>query len=115
MELSDLNVFRTVVAAGGITRAAEQLIACSPTSRRACASSRRSSASSCSSAQGKKLSLSPAGRILLDYADRLLALPPRRATPCRIQRRAAVPPGLDGEHGLRAPAGRLSEYRCRYP
>ena len=71
MELSDLNVFRTVVAAGGITRAVEQLHRVQSNVTTRVRQLEEELGVELFIRQGKKLSLSPAGRILLDYADRL--------------------------------------------
>jgi DNA-binding transcriptional LysR family regulator len=74
MELSDLAIFRAVVETGGITRAAENLhrVQSSVTTR--IRQLEEKLEVDLFVRQGKKLSLSPAGRALLPYANRLLAL-----------------------------------------
>ncbi|WP_136660746.1 LysR substrate-binding domain-containing protein [Nitratireductor sp. XY-223] len=74
MELSDLRIFTAVVHEGGITRAAEKLnrVQSNVTTRIRQLEDRLRTR--LFDRQGKKLILTPAGRTLLDYADRLLAL-----------------------------------------
>jgi DNA-binding transcriptional LysR family regulator len=116
MELSDLNVFRTVVAAGGITRAAEQLHRVQSNVTTRVRQLEEDLGVELFIRQGKKLSLSPAGRVLLDYADRLLAL----ATEAREALQDPSPRGafrlgsMESTASVRLPAV-LSKYHCRYP
>src|SRR4051812_854395 len=74
MELSDLTVFRTVVQAGGITRAAAKLNRVQSNVTTRIHQLEDQLGVELFIRAGKKLHLSPAGRVLLDYADRLLAL-----------------------------------------
>jgi DNA-binding transcriptional LysR family regulator len=74
MELSDLNVFRTVVQAGGITRAAEKLNRVQSNVTTRIRQLEDQLGVELFIREGKKLHLSPAGKVLLDYADRLLDL-----------------------------------------
>src|SRR3982074_3946247 len=74
MDLDDLRIFRAVVQAGGVTRAAEKLnrVQANVTTR-----VRQLEADlgvQLFIREGKKLHLSPEGKLLLDYADRLLDL-----------------------------------------
>jgi DNA-binding transcriptional LysR family regulator len=116
MELSDLNVFRTVVAAGGITRAAEQLHRVQSNVTTRVRQLEEDLGVELFIRQGKKLSLSPAGRVLLDYADRLLAL----AAEARAALQDSSPRGafrlgsMESTASVRLP-GVLSTYHCRYP
>jgi DNA-binding transcriptional LysR family regulator len=74
MELSDLHVFRTVVRAGGIIRAAEQLHRVQSSVTVRVRKLEESLGVELFLREGRRLQLSPAGVILLDYADRLLEL-----------------------------------------
>src|SRR5258706_13530565 len=74
MDLTDLHVFRTVVAAGGVTRAAARLhrVPSSVTTR--VRKLEEELGVALFLREGKRMRLSPAGKVLLDYAERLLAL-----------------------------------------
>lgn len=74
MELTDLHVFRTVARAGGVNRAAEQLhrVQSSVTTR--VKKLEQDVGVELFLREGKRMRLSPAGSVLLEYADRLLAL-----------------------------------------
>lgn len=74
MELSDLKIFVAVVREGGITRAAEKLhrVQSNVTTRVRQLEDKLNT--KLFDRRGKRLVLTPAGRTLLDYADRLLAL-----------------------------------------
>ncbi|WP_421980578.1 LysR substrate-binding domain-containing protein [Roseibium sp.] len=74
MELSDLKIFVAVVRQGGITRAAEKLhrVQSNVTTRVRQLEDKLNT--KLFDRRGKRLVLTPAGRTLLDYADRLLAL-----------------------------------------
>ena len=74
MNLSDLQIFRTVVEAGGITRAAERLHRVQSNVTTRIHQLEEKLEVELFVRQGKALTLSPAGRTLLPYADRLLAL-----------------------------------------
>src|SRR5689334_82357 len=74
MELSDLTVFRTVVQTGGITRAAEKLNRVQSNVTTRIRQLEEQLGVELFIRVGKKLHLSPAGKVLLDYADRLLTL-----------------------------------------
>lgn len=74
MELADLAIFRTVVHEGGVTRAAGRLnrVQSGVTTRIRQLEAELGVALFIR--EGKRMQVSPAGRVLLDYADRLLAL-----------------------------------------
>ena len=74
MELSELRVFRAVVRQGGVTRASEHLgrVQSAVTSRIQQLEEKLDL--KLFYRQGRKMVLTPSGRTLLDYADKLLAL-----------------------------------------
>lgn len=74
MDLSDLRIFSTVVREGGVTRAAERLhrVQSNVTTRVRQLEDKLGTALFIR--EGKRLHLTPAGQVLLGYADRLLAL-----------------------------------------
>jgi DNA-binding transcriptional LysR family regulator len=74
MDLSDLHIFRAVVQAGGITRAAEKLNRVQSNITTRVQQLEQDLGVELFIRNGRKLHLSPAGAILLDYADRLLGL-----------------------------------------
>lgn len=116
MELSDLRIFTAVVHEGGITRAAERLnrVQSNVTTRIRQLEERLET--QLFDRQGKKLVLTPAGRTLLDYADRLLAL----AGECETALHDDTPRGLfrlgsmESTAAVRLPTP-LSTYSKRYP
>src|SRR5262245_5504190 len=74
MELADLHIFRSVVQAGGITRAAEKLHRVQSNVTTRVRQLEQELGVDLFTRDGKRLHLSPAGKVLLDYADRLLDL-----------------------------------------
>lgn len=116
MELSDLNVFRTVVQAGGITRAAEKLNRVQSNVTTRIRQLEDDLGVELFIRAGKRLHLSPAGQVLLGYADRLLDL----ASEARESVHDVKPRGLfrlgamESTASVRLPAP-LSEYCRRYP
>jgi len=116
MDLSDLRIFTAVVRAGGVTRAAERLhrVQSNVTTRI------RQLESDLGVAlfvrEGKRLHIAPAGHLLLDYADRLLAL----ADEARNAVQDTRPRGLfrlgamESTAAVRLP-GPLATYHRRYP
>ena len=116
MELSDLNIFRTVVQAGGITRAAEKLNRVQSNVTTRIHQLEEQLGVQLFIREGKRMHLSPAGKVLLDYADRLLDL----AHEARESVHDAKPRGLfrlgamESTASVRLPAP-LSEYCRRYP
>jgi DNA-binding transcriptional LysR family regulator len=116
MELSDLNVFRTVVQAGGITRAAEKLNRVQSNVTTRIRQLEDQLGVELFIREGKRMHLSPAGKVLLDYADRLLDL----ASEAQDSVHDAKPRGMfrlgamESTAAVRLPAP-LSEYCRRYP
>jgi len=74
MELSDLRIFRAVVQEGGVTRAAAKLHRVQSNVTTRVRQLEQKLGVSLFTREGKRLQLTPAGRSLLGYADRLLAL-----------------------------------------
>jgi DNA-binding transcriptional LysR family regulator len=74
MELSDLRIFMTVVRAGGVTRAAERLHRVQSNITTRIRQLEQDLGVALFIREGKRLHLSPSGQLLLDYADRLLAI-----------------------------------------
>src|SRR5262244_2760304 len=74
MDLSDLLIFRAVVQAGGITRAAERLNRVQSNVTTRIRQLEQDLGVALFVRDGKRLRLAPAGHLLLDYADRLLLL-----------------------------------------
>jgi len=74
MDLADLRIFNTVVRAGGITRAAEKLHRVQSNVTTRIRQLEQDLGVPLFIREGKRLHLTPAGHLLIDYADRLLAL-----------------------------------------
>src|SRR5258705_5894364 len=74
MDLTDLHIFRSVVQAGGVTRAAEKLNRVQSNVTTRVHQLEADLGVALFIREGKRLHLSPAGQLLLDYADRLLDL-----------------------------------------
>src|ERR1044071_3513082 len=74
MDLSDLEIFRAVVQAGGVTRAAEKLNRVQSNITTRVRQLEEELGVELFIRNGKKLHLSPAGTILLGYAERLIDL-----------------------------------------
>jgi len=116
MDLSDLHIFRSVVQAGGISRAAEKLHRVQSNVTTRVRQLEQELGVELFIRTGKQLHLAPAGRVLLDYADRLLGL----AQEARDAVHDARPRGIlrlgamESTASMRLPAP-LSEYHRRYP
>lgn len=116
MELSDLHVFRTVVRAGGINKAAEQLHRVQSSVTVRVRKLEESLGVALFLREGKRLQLSPQGMILLDYADRLLEL----AEEAREALHGSEPSGrlrlgtMESTAAARLP-GPLIEFHERFP
>lgn len=116
MDLSDLHIFRTVVEAGGITRAADRLHRVQSNVTTRVRQLEEDLGVDLFIREGRRLHLSPAGRTLLGYADRLLAL----ADEARASVQDVTPRGIlrlgsmESTAGVRLPAP-LSEMYSRYP
>src|SRR5215831_1005236 len=74
MDLSGLRIFSAVVRQGGVTRAAEQLHRVQSNVTTRIRQLEDELGVALFLREGKRLQVTPAGRVLLDYADRLLAL-----------------------------------------
>src|SRR5262245_63565922 len=74
MDLADLQIFRSVVHAGGVTRAAEQLHRVQSNVTTRVRQLESELGVDLFIREGKRLHLSAAGKLLLGYADRLLSL-----------------------------------------
>lgn len=74
MELADLTVFRTVVRAGGVTRAAEQLHRVQSNVTTRVKKLEEELGVDLFVREGRRMHLSAPGKVLLGYADRILAL-----------------------------------------
>lgn len=116
MDLSDLRIFQAVVREGGITRAAGRLHRVQSNVTKRVQQLEADLGVPLFLREGKKLVTAPAGRILLDYADRMLAL----AEEARSAVRNPIPNGLfrlgsmESTAAVRLP-GPLSEFGARYP
>jgi DNA-binding transcriptional LysR family regulator len=116
MDLTDLHIFRAVVQAGGITRAAEKLNRVQSNVTTRVRQLESELGVELFIRNGKKLHLSPAGKLLLDYADRLLDL----AQEAREAVHDAEPRGvlrlgsMESTASVRLPVP-MNEYLSRYP
>jgi DNA-binding transcriptional LysR family regulator len=116
MDLADLHIFRSVVTAGGITRAAEKLNRVQSNVTTRVRQLETELGVELFVREGKRLHLSPAGTLLLDYAERLLDL----AQQAREAVHDATPRGLlrlgtgEATAAMRLPVP-MNEYLARYP
>ena len=116
MDLTDLNIFRAVVQAGGITRAAEKLNRVQSNVTTRVRQLEADLGVELFIREGKKLHLSAEGKLLLDYADRLLDL----AQEAREALQDAKPRGrlrlgsMESTASVRLPVP-MNEYLSRYP
>jgi DNA-binding transcriptional LysR family regulator len=116
MDLSDLLIFRSVVREGGVTRAAERLHRVQSNVTTRIRQLEEDLSVPLFIREGKRLHLAPAGQVLLDYAERLLAL----ADEARGAVQDAKPRGtfrlgaMESTAAVRLP-GLLSEYHRRHP
>jgi DNA-binding transcriptional LysR family regulator len=116
MDLADLHIFRSVVHAGGVTRAAEQLHRVQSNVTTRVRQLEAELGVDLFIRAGKRLHLSPAGRLLLDYADRLLDL----AQEAREALHDDMPRGLlrlgamESTASVRLPVP-MNDYLQRYP
>ncbi|MGE0717242.1 MAG: LysR family transcriptional regulator [Alphaproteobacteria bacterium] len=115
IELSDLHVFRTVVQAGGVNRAAERLYRVQSNVTARVKKLEADLGVPLFLRDGRRLQLSPAGRVLLDYADRLLALAAEAEQAIHDGPRGPLRLGaMESTAAIRLP-GPLSEYHRRHP
>ena len=116
MDLSDLTIFSAVVREGGVTRAAERLHRVQSNVTTRIRQLEEDLRVALFVREGKRLHLAPAGQVLLDYADRLIAL----AAEARDAVQDARPRGtfrlgaMESTAAVRLPA-LLSEYHRRHP
>jgi DNA-binding transcriptional LysR family regulator len=116
MDLADLHIFRSVVQAGGITRAAEKLNRVQSNVTTRVRQLEAELGVDLFLREGKRLHLSSAGKLLLDYADRLLDL----ADEAREAVHDAKPRGLlrlgtgESTAAMRLPIP-MNEYLRRFP
>jgi DNA-binding transcriptional LysR family regulator len=116
MDLGDLRIFQAVVEAGGITRAAEKLHRVQSNVTTRIRQLEQDLGVELFIRQRKRLHLAPAGKLLLDYAGRLLEL----ADEAREAVHDAKPRGvfrlgaLESTASIRLP-GPLNDYHQRYP
>ncbi len=116
MDLGDLEIFRSVVKEGGVTRAAAKLNRVQSNVTTRVRQLEADLGVQLFIREGKKLHLSAEGKLLLDYADRLLAL----AQEARGAVQDAKPRGLlrlgsmESTASVRLPVP-MSEYLARYP
>jgi len=115
MELSDLAVFRAVVEAGGVTRAAERLHRVQSNVTTRVQKLEAELGVALFVREGRRMQLSAAGKVLLDYAVELQALADR----ARAALRNTGPGGtlrlgaMESTAAIRLPAP-LSELQCRH-
>jgi DNA-binding transcriptional LysR family regulator len=116
MDLTDLHIFRSVVQAGGVTRAAEKLNRVQSNVTTRVRQLETELGVELFVREGKRLHLSSAGKLLLDYADRLIDL----AQEAREAVHDAKPRGLlrlgtgESTAALRLPVP-MNDYLGRYP
>jgi len=116
MDLADLHIFRSVVHAGGVTRAAEKLNRVQSNVTTRVRQLETELGVELFIRDGKRLHLSSAGKLLLDYADRLIDL----AQEAREAVHDVTPRGLlrlgtgESTAAIRLPVP-MNEYLGRYP
>lgn len=116
MDLGDLRIFRSVVQEGGITRAAERLNRVQSNVTTRVRQLEQDLGVELFIREGKRLHLSPTGKLLLDYADKLLDL----AQEARDAVHDGEPRGpfrlgaMESTAAIRLPEP-LSEFHRRYP
>jgi DNA-binding transcriptional LysR family regulator len=116
MDLSELRIFSAVVREGGVTRAAERLHRVQSNVTTRIRQLEEDLGTPLFIREGKRLHLTPSGRLLLGYADRLLAL----ADEARAAVRDPLPRGLfrlgamESTAAVRLPEP-LNEFHKRYP
>lgn len=116
MDLSDLRIFVAVVREGGITRAAERLHRVQSNVTTRIRQLEEDLDVDLFIREGRRLKISPAGRTLLDYADRLLALSDEAvaAVQDRQPRGTFRIGSMESTASVRLP-GPLTEFSERYP
>lgn len=116
MDILDLHVFRCVVEAGGVTRAAERLHRVPSNVTTRIRQLEEDLGTQLFLREGKRMSITPAGQTLLGYAERILAL----AHEARAVLQDPTPRGrlhlgaMESTAATRLPAP-LAEYHLAYP
>ena len=116
MDLSDLRIFSAVVREGGVTRAAEKLHRVQSNVTTRIRQLEENLNVSLFKREGRRLILTPSGRTLLEYSDRLLALASKAEAALHNEK----PQGLfrlgsmESTAAVRLP-GPLTAYSQRYP
>ena len=116
MDLADLQIFRSVVEEGGVTRAAEKLHRVQSNVTTRVRQLEEELGVKLFIREGKRLHLAPSGKVLLDYADRLLEL----AQEARDAVHDDKPRGrlrlgsMESTAAVRLP-GPLSDFYSRFP
>ena len=116
MDLADLRIFKAVVDAGSVTRAAERLHRVQSNVTTRIRQLEEDLGVALFLREGKRLRLSPAGGILLGYAERLLGLAEeaRAAVDDRTPRGAFRLGAMESAAAVRLP-GPLSLFHRRFP
>lgn len=116
MELSDLQVFKAVIRAGGVARAAELLHRAQSSVSARIQTLEEKLGVELFVREGRKLQLSPSGRILAGYADRLLDLASEAASAVRTDRPTGVLRlgAMESTAAVRLPEP-LGRFHERYP
>ena len=116
MDLSDLRIFAAVVRHGGVTRAAERLHRVQSNVTTRVRQLEDELNVRLFIREGKRLHLAPAGKVLLDYADRLLALAEEAQAAVQDSRPRGVfrLGAMESTAAVRLP-GPLAEYSRRHP
>jgi DNA-binding transcriptional LysR family regulator len=116
MDLSDLKIFSAVVREGGVTRAAEHLHRVQSNVTTRIRQLEDDIGVSLFIREGKRLHLAPAGQVLLDYADRLLALADEARNAVQDSRPRGIfrLGAMESTAAVRLP-GPVSEYHRLYP
>ncbi len=116
MELSDLRIFRAVVRQGGITRAAESLHRVQSNVTTRIRQLEEDLGVQLFVREGKRLILSPAGKLLLTYAEQMLALSEEALTAIQdSQPRGMFRLGsMESTAAVRLPAP-LTDFSQKYP
>lgn len=116
MELSDLQVFRAVIQAGGVARAGETLHRAQSSVSARIRVLEEKLGVELFLREGRKLQLTPSGRILAGYADRLLDLASEAAGAVRTDRPTGVLRlgAMESTAAVRLPAP-LGRFHERYP
>lgn len=116
MDLSDLQVFRAVAHSGGITRAAERLHRVPSNVTTRLRQLEEDLGTPLFLRESKRMSITPAGQVLLGYAERILDL----AQEARDALQDPTPRGrlrigaMESTAAMRLP-GPLAQYHQRYP